>query len=71
MKLKSIRLLLLSTAVVVLVGCGGSVAETDIEATIKNIKPYLIQDRVVKVELRFDGANIIVHAGKGYSRCME
>jgi len=50
---------------------GKSITTRDIEATIKNIKPYLIHDRVVKLELRFDGANIIVHAGKGYSRCME
>ena len=50
---------------------GGSITTKEIETTIKKIKPYSLHDRVVKLELRPDRADVIVHAGKIYSRCME
>ena len=50
---------------------GGSVTTKEIETTIKKIKPYSLHDRVVKLELRPDRADVIVHAGRIYSRCME
>ena len=50
---------------------GGSITTKEIETTIKKIKPYSLHDRVVKLELRTDRADVIVHAGKIYFRCME
>jgi exopolyphosphatase/guanosine-5'-triphosphate,3'-diphosphate pyrophosphatase len=50
---------------------GKSVTISEIESTIRKIEPYSIHDRVVKLELRPDRADVIVHAGKIYSRCMQ
>ena len=50
---------------------GNSVTIREIESTIRKIEPYSIHDRVVKLELRPDRADVIVHAGKIYSRCMQ
>ena len=50
---------------------GKSVTIKEIKNVIKNIKPYSIHDRIVKLELRPDRADVIVHAGKIYSRCMK
>jgi len=50
---------------------GNSVTISEIESTIRKIEPYSIHDRVVKLELRPDRADVIVHAGKIYSRCMQ
>ena len=50
---------------------GNSVAISEIESTIRKIEPYSIHDRVVKLNLRPDRADVIVHAGKIYSRCMQ
>ena len=43
----------------------------DIKKIITKIKPYSLHDRIVKLELRPDRADVIVHAGKIYSKCME
>jgi len=50
---------------------GNSVNIGEIESTIRKIEPYSIHDRVVKLKLRPDRADVIVHAGKIYSRCMQ
>ena len=50
---------------------GNSVTIREIESTIRKIEPYSIHDRVVKLKLRPDRADVIVHAGKIYSRCMQ
>ena len=50
---------------------GNSVTIGEIESTIRKIEPYSIHDRVVKLKLRPDRADVIVHAGKIYSRCMK
>jgi len=50
---------------------GNSVTIGEIESTIRKIEPYSIHDRVVKLKLRPDRADVIVHAGKIYSRCMQ
>ena len=43
---------------------GNSVTIGEIESTIRKIEPYSIHDRVVKLKLRPDRADVIVHAGK-------
>ena len=50
---------------------GNSVTIGEIESTIRKIEPFSIHDRVVKLELRPDRADVIVHAGEIYSRCMQ
>jgi len=50
---------------------GNSVTIAEIESTIRKIEPYSIHDRVVKLKLRPDRADVIVHAGEIYSRCMQ
>jgi exopolyphosphatase/guanosine-5'-triphosphate,3'-diphosphate pyrophosphatase len=50
---------------------GNSVTISEIDSTIRKIEPYSIHDRVVKLGLRPDRADVIVHAGKIYSRCMQ
>jgi len=50
---------------------GNTVTISEIDSTIRKIEPYSIHDRVVKLELRPDRADVIVHAGKIYSRCMQ
>ena len=50
---------------------GKSVTIKEIKNVIKKIKPYSIHDRIVKLELRPDRADVIVHAGKIYSRSMK
>ena len=50
---------------------GNSVTIGEIESTIRKIEPYSIHDRIVKLNLRPDRADVIVHAGKIYSRCMQ
>ena len=50
---------------------GNSVTISEIESTIRKIEPYSIHDRVVKLKLRPDRADVIVHAGEIYSRCMQ
>ena len=50
---------------------GKSVTIKEIKNVIKKIKTYSIHDRIVKLELRPDRADVIVHAGKIYSRCMN
>jgi len=50
---------------------GNSVTIGEIESTIRKIEPYSIHDRVVKLKLRPDRADVIVHAGEIYSRCMQ
>ena len=50
---------------------GNSVTLGEIESTIREIEPYSIHDRVVKLKLRPDRADVIVHAGKIYSRFMK
>ena len=50
---------------------GKSVTIKEIKNVIKKIIPYSIHDRIVKLELRPDRADVIVHAGKIYSRCMK
>ena len=50
---------------------GKSVSIQDIKKIITKIKPYSLHDRIVKLELRPDRADVIVHAGKIYSKCME
>ena len=43
----------------------------EIKSIIKKIKPFSIHDRIVKLGLRPDRADVIVHAGKIYSKCMK
>jgi len=50
---------------------GNSVTIGEIKSTIRKIEPYSIHDRVVKLKLRPDRADVIVHAGEIYSRCMQ
>ena len=50
---------------------GKSVTIKEIKSVIKLIKPYSFHDRIVKLELRPDRADVIVHAGKIYSKCMK
>jgi len=50
---------------------GNSVTISEIESTIRKIEPYSIHDRIVKLELRPDRADVIVHAGEIYTRCMQ
>jgi len=50
---------------------GNSVTIGEIESTIRKIEPYSIHDRVVKLKLRPDRADVIVHAGEIYSVCMQ
>ena len=50
---------------------GKSVTIKEIKSVIKIIKPYSFHDRIVKLELRPDRADVIVHAGKIYSKCMK
>ena len=50
---------------------GKSVTIQEIKSVIKLIKPYSFHDRIVKLELRPDRADVIVHAGKIYSKCMK
>jgi len=50
---------------------GNSVTISEIDSIIRKIEPYSIHDRVVKLELRPDRADVIVHAGKIYFCCMQ
>ena len=50
---------------------GNSVTVSEIDSIIRKIDPYSIHDRVVKVQLRPERADVSVHAGKIYSRCMQ
>jgi len=50
---------------------GSSVTISEIDSIIRKIEPYSIHDRVVKLELRPDRADVIVHAGKIYFCCMQ
>jgi exopolyphosphatase/guanosine-5'-triphosphate,3'-diphosphate pyrophosphatase len=50
---------------------GKSVSVKEIKSIIKKIKPFSIHDRIVKLGLRPDRADVIVHAGKIYSKCMK
>lgn len=50
---------------------GKSVSFKEIKSIIKKIKPFSIHDRIVKLGLRPDRADVIVHAGKIYSKCMK
>jgi len=50
---------------------GKSVTVQEIKSIIKKIKPFSIHDRIVKLELRPDRADVIVHAGKIYLKCMK
>ncbi len=50
---------------------GKSVTVQEIKSIIKKIKPFSIYDRIVKLELRPDRADVIVHAGKIYLKCMK
>ena len=50
---------------------GKSVTIQEIKSIIKKIKPFSIYDRIVKLGLRPDRADVIVHAGKIYSKCMK
>ena len=50
---------------------GKSVSVQEIKSIIKKIKPFSIHDRIVKLGLRPDRADVIVHAGKIYSKCMK
>jgi len=50
---------------------GQSVTIQEIKSIIKKIKPFSIHDRIVKLGLRPDRADVIVHAGKIYSKCMK
>ena len=50
---------------------GKSVSIQEIKSIIKKIKPFSIHDRIVKLGLRPDRADEIVHAGKLYSKCMK
>ena len=50
---------------------GKSVTIKEIKNVIKIIKPYSFHDRIVKLGLRPDRADVIVHAGKIYSKCMK
>ena len=50
---------------------GKSVTVQEIKSIIKKIKPFSFHDRIVKLGLRPDRADVIVHAGKIYSKCMK
>jgi exopolyphosphatase/guanosine-5'-triphosphate,3'-diphosphate pyrophosphatase len=50
---------------------GKSVTLQEIKSIIKKIKPFSFHDRIVKLGLRPDRADVIVHAGKIYSKCMK
>ncbi len=50
---------------------GKSVTIQEIKSIIKKIKPFSFHDRIVKLGLRPDRADVIVHAGKIYSKCMK
>ena len=50
---------------------GKSVSIQEIKSIIKKIKPFSFHDRIVKLGLRPDRADVIVHAGKIYSKCMK
>ena len=50
---------------------GKSVTVQEIKRIIKKVKPFSIHDRIVKLGLRPDRADVIVHAGKIYSKCMK
>ncbi len=50
---------------------GNSVTISEIDSIIRKIEPYSIHDRIVKLELRPDRADVIVHAGEIYTRCMQ
>ena len=50
---------------------GNSVSFKEIKSIIKKIKPFSIHVRIVKLGLRPDRADVIVHAGKIYSKCMK
>ena len=50
---------------------GNSVTISEIDSIIGKIEPYSIHDRIVKLELRPDRADVIVHAGKIYFCCMQ
>jgi len=50
---------------------GSSVTISEIDSIIRKIEPYSIHDRIVKLELRPDRADVIVHAGKIYFCCMQ
>ena len=50
---------------------GKSVSIKEIKNIIKKIKPFSFHDRIVKLGLRPDRADVIVHAGKIYSKCMK
>ena len=50
---------------------GKSVSIKEIKSIIKKIKPFSFHDRIVKLGLRPDRADVIVHAGKIYSKCMK
>ena len=50
---------------------GKSVTAQEIKSIIKKIKPFSFHDRIVKLGLRPDRADVIVHAGKIYSKCMK
>ena len=49
---------------------GKSVTVQEIKSIINKIKPFSFHDRIVKLGLRPDRADVIVHAGKIYSKCM-
>ena len=49
---------------------GKSVSVQEIKSIINKIKPFSFHDRIVKLGLRPDRADVIVHAGKIYSKCM-
>ena len=50
---------------------GKSVSFKEIKSIIKKIKPFSIHDRIVKLGLRPDRADVIVYAGKIYTKCMK
>ena len=50
---------------------GKSVTVQEIKSIINKIKPFSFHDRIVKLGLRPDRADVIVHAGKIYSKCMK
>ena len=50
---------------------GKSVSVQEIKSIINKIKPFSFHDRIVKLGLRPDRADVIVHAGKIYSKCMK
>ena len=50
---------------------GKSVTVQEIKSIINKIKPFSFHDRIVKLGLRPDRADVIVHAGKIFSKCMK